>query len=519
MHPKSSTSARVRFLAAAILLNLSPAAFAQAIGTGANAVPGAIAIGNNADAPDAGDVAIGGSARAGLGPDDGPSVAIGEQTEASDYATAVGPFARATGESSAAFGEGATASGRYTIAIGRNASASGRNAIAIGGDGGTFAIASGQSAVAFGTGANATSDLSTALGSLASATAASATAIGDRAVARGENCVALGAFSECSDREVAIGTTGFTRRLSFLDAGRVATDAANMGQLFASTAALGGGAGWSNGTFLAPSYALTGGTFNNVGAALLHLDGRIASLEALPPGGTGPAGPAGPSGPTGPAGATGPAGPAGATGPAGPAGPMGPQGPAGPSGTDPLAVRYDDQGREVVTLEGTDGTRIANVSAGVESTDAANVGQVNVVDQRVSTVDARVTTVNNRVNTVDARVTTVDNRVTALDGRVTNIDNRLGVVELGLANLHGRLDGVAAMGAAQSSLTGSLLHAATERGAWGVGFGTAGNRQAISLGYGRNFTTEAGRKVSFNFSGATSGGRGQVGAAVAFGID
>lgn len=485
MHLNHSTP--VRALSAAILLILSPAAFAQAIGTGANAVPGAIAIGNNADAPDAGDVAIGGNARAGTGPDDGPSVAIGEQTEAGDYATAVGPFARAIGLSSSAFGEGSAALGNYSIAIGLNASASARNAIAIGGDAGSAAIASGESAVALGTGAVGSAQLATALGSLANATAASSTAIGDRAAARGENCVALGALSECNASEVSIGGAGFTRQLTRLSAGVLANDAVNMGQIFASTAALGGGAAWNNGAFLAPSYALTGGTFANVGAALLHLDGRISAIS------TGP-------------GATGPAGPIG------PAGPVGPQGPAGPSGSDPLAVRYDDEGRAVVTLEGEDGTRISNVADGVEADDAATVRQVGAVDARVTNVD-------NRVSAVDARVTTVDNRVTVLDQRVNTIDNRLGIVELGIADLYGRLDGVAAMGAAQASLTGSLLHAASGRGAWGVGVGAAGNRQAISIGYGRNFTTEAGRKVSFNFSGSTSGGRGQVGAAVAFGID
>jgi autotransporter adhesin len=172
----------------------------------------------------------------------------------------------------------------------------------------------------------------------------------------------------------------------------------------------------------------------------------------------------------------------------------------------------------VVTLEGEDGTRISNVADGVEADDAATVRQVSTVNDRVTNVVARVTYVDNRVSTVDARVTNVDNRVTVLDQRVNTIDNRLGIVELGIADLYGRLDGVAAMGAAQASLTGSLLHAASGRGAWGVGVGAAGNRQAISIGYGRNFTTEGGRKVSFNFSGSTSGGRGQVGAAMAFGL-
>ncbi|WP_277625990.1 YadA-like family protein [Burkholderia cenocepacia] len=46
------------------------------------------------------------------------------------------------------------------------------------------------------------------------------------------------------------------------------------------------------------------------------------------------------------------------------------------SGTDPNAVAYDDEAKSAVTLAGEKGTTLKNVTAGVDATDAVNVGQL-----------------------------------------------------------------------------------------------------------------------------------------------
>ncbi|WP_188052370.1 YadA-like family protein [Aureimonas fodinaquatilis] len=80
---------------------------------------------------------------------------------------------------------------------------------------------------------------------------------------------------------------GLSRRLTGVSAGEIAsasTDAINGGQLFSSNTAIAQALGTTVGTdglVLAPSYALSTGTFTNVGSALIDLDSRTAlnSLE------------------------------------------------------------------------------------------------------------------------------------------------------------------------------------------------------------------------------------------------
>ena len=68
-------------------------------------------------------------------------------------------------------------------------------------------------------------------------------------------------------------------RISMLGAGTGDQDAVNVSQLKGGLAALGGGAGVAaDGSVIAPSYTLGGGTFNDVGSALSNLDGRITSM-------------------------------------------------------------------------------------------------------------------------------------------------------------------------------------------------------------------------------------------------
>lgn len=68
-------------------------------------------------------------------------------------------------------------------------------------------------------------------------------------------------------------------RVSMLGAGIADQDAVNVGQFKGGLAALGGGAGVAaDGSVIAPTYTLGGGTFNDVGSALSNLDGRITSM-------------------------------------------------------------------------------------------------------------------------------------------------------------------------------------------------------------------------------------------------
>lgn len=68
-------------------------------------------------------------------------------------------------------------------------------------------------------------------------------------------------------------------KVSMLGAGIADQDAVNVGQLKGGLAALGGGAGVAaDGSVIAPTYTLGGGTFNDVGSALSNLDGRITSM-------------------------------------------------------------------------------------------------------------------------------------------------------------------------------------------------------------------------------------------------
>ncbi|HHL4082017.1 YadA-like family protein [Burkholderia sola] len=100
------------------------------------------------------------------------------------------------------------------------------------------------------------------------------------------------------------------------------TDAANVSQLKGVTTVLGGGAGiGADGNVTAPKYHIGDKTYGNVGDAI------TAAAE---------------------------------TG----------------GGTNPNAVSYDDKTKGAITLAGEQGTTLKNVTAGVDATDAVNVGQL-----------------------------------------------------------------------------------------------------------------------------------------------
>jgi autotransporter adhesin len=233
------------------------------------------------------------------------STAVGSTASAAGFAsTATGSAASASGDNSAAFGSTARATGGQATALGNRATASGGNAVAIGnfanasvvsamalGDNtsasgafgtavGAQASASGDSSSAFGAAASASGQNALALGGQASAVGSNSVAVGQFASATGANCVALGANSNCMrDSTVDIGN----RALTSVAAGTMDFDAVNVVQLRSVAGGLGGGAGLnSDGTFKAPTYNLSTGSYSDVGSALTALD-RKASGGGAPP--------------------------------------------------------------------------------------------------------------------------------------------------------------------------------------------------------------------------------------------
>jgi autotransporter adhesin len=184
-------------------------------GTNSNAADFATAVGNMANASGDGSVAVGHTARA-------PgfvAVAIGQAALASgDNATAVGFLAQATGTGATATGAGARAEGQNSIATGINANANGMGAIATGadsvalGDGniaiGDAAQATGATSIAIGQGATATNEDATAIGTMANATGFHSTALGARADATAIGATALGWNSSATGaRSTAVGNS------------------------------------------------------------------------------------------------------------------------------------------------------------------------------------------------------------------------------------------------------------------------------------------------------------------------
>ncbi len=161
-----------------------------------NGVDGATAIGNNPTANGAGATAVGNDVNAtgdgavavgGDDPEDGPTIADG------DDATAVGAAATALGANATAVGNNANASDPGATATGADADASGELSTATG-----FAAtasegrstATGANATASGLRATATGSQATASGELSTATGTRATAVNGRSVAIGADAIA-----------------------------------------------------------------------------------------------------------------------------------------------------------------------------------------------------------------------------------------------------------------------------------------------------------------------------------------
>jgi hypothetical protein len=334
-----------------------------------------------------------------------------------------------------------------------------------------------------------TSGQATAVGAHSSADATGSSVLGQSAsvTSGGRFSVALGAFTT-TDRShtVAIGY----RSLSQVRDGQLTDDAATVGQVTPFAAYLGGGASFDTGAFSAPTYVLlspgAAGSYNDVGSALTALDNGLAlvntRIDNLPPPGNGGTGAQGPVGPQGPAGADGKNGLNGKDGKDGGAA----------NGTDKLAVHYDSADQSSVTLQGSNGTQVHNVTNGVADSDAANVGQVNEQVQQA----------------LDTAKTYTD----ASSRQTLNWANNY--TDRKIAGLSARIDNAEAMSTAMSQQTATFAGADPghrNRVAAGVGF--AGGHNAVSVGY--QHVSATGR-MAFNVGGAVSGNDRTVGAGIGY---
>ncbi|PZO62125.1 MAG: cell surface protein, partial [Pseudoxanthomonas suwonensis] len=163
------------------------------------------------------------------------ATALGYGAEASaTRATAVGISSVASGDRSTAMGNSATASGSVAVAVGNSSRATQLNSTAVGGS----AWATGEHSTAVGQLAFATRIGTTAVGRDSYAYGDNATAIGRSAWANGVNSVALGAGARATEANVVsvgngTGSGGYsaTRRIINLSDGTNATDAVNKRQL------------------------------------------------------------------------------------------------------------------------------------------------------------------------------------------------------------------------------------------------------------------------------------------------
>ncbi|PTW43389.1 trimeric autotransporter adhesin [Sphingomonas faeni] len=246
----------------------------------------AIVAGNGSTVTAAGGIVVGGGSSATAA----NALALGNAATASGTnGAAIGLNAVASGTSSAALGLTATASGANALAFGNNAQASGGGATAIGQNTnasaqaavaiGTLARSSGLLGLAIGSGSIVTGDYGIAIGSDAQAPGTFGVAIGNTARALYDNSLALGAGSRTGTAaptgvgyatgaaaptsEVSIGRAGAERRITNVSAGAAATDAVNVSQLTGvqnQFAGVIGGTVNPDGTYTGPTYATTGGT-------------------------------------------------------------------------------------------------------------------------------------------------------------------------------------------------------------------------------------------------------------------
>lgn len=516
------SSLRISILTALMGASLfaSPSFAQTATGTGATASePNSTATGEYAQASAPNATATGAYANAsGNG-----AIATGVQANASaDNAVAVGTLSYAGGEAAMALGAQSAATGVKSLAQGVQAQASGDLSMSFG----YFSRSRGNASIAQGTLAEANADHAIAIGTSAVADAFQSLALGVGAEARGQDCVALGSHSRCwASDEVSVGSTyedggQSTRRITNVRAGTSDTDVANLGQVRQAAQALGGGATFVNGNFVAPIYQFrSGATHQTVGAALDDLDGRVTSLEQNPGSGSGTPGPRGADGLSAYEVAL-------ANGFQGNEqdwlaslkGEPGVQGPAGTDGVDGTAGNGAGStvkaGKNIEVTESADGTQTVAVSDNVQLSDAGSVqvGQ--------TTVNAHGVTVQGGASVTTAGVNAGNQRVTSVaPGRIergsTDAVNGGQVYEMQqvwddrwidtdrrLRHQDRRINGLGAqLGAMSQMATAAAQNGGTAVGQvnLNVGVGFSGGSAAMAVGWGARVSEKVSVSAGLSF--------------------
>ena len=171
----------------------------------------------------------------------------------------------ALGNAAKAGADGGTAVGTRAIAMGRNSVAVGRGSTVFEGSDNGFALGAGAEVGSIGGAANG----SVALGA------------GAKVASGADSSLALGQGAEAREGGVAsFGNAILQRRLVNIARGTADHNATTVAQLKDSLATLGGSAGMDgNGSIIAPTYTVQGGTQNTVEDALTALDGAVITAD------------------------------------------------------------------------------------------------------------------------------------------------------------------------------------------------------------------------------------------------
>ncbi|MDH5835178.1 YadA-like family protein [Luteimonas kalidii] len=477
------------------------------------------------------------------------STSVGVSNIAASFsATSVGHSNTAEGVQSSAMGLRNSARGVNSAALGALNSAHGDNSSAVG----FLGLATGEGSVVLsgwydrdgdggvpesdydGDGvpdsspetARATGSGSVAVGAAVHAAGNASAALGVNAAADADYSVAIG-YGAVADREytVSVGSSERMNQIANLAAGTEDFDAVNLRQLRAAdddlgtgiAAWLGGGAAYAGGAFTAPVYVIQSASYTDVGAAFDAVDGALDDLDARISDAGGVQGERGYS-------AYEVAVQNGYAGTEadwldslqGPTGPGGPPGPEGPAGGGPRSVVYDDDGREVLTLAGADGTTISNLADGVAATDAVNLRQMQAGDaatlesaQAHADAGDAATLVSANTYTDTVAVQTLQSANEYTDSRFATWDAQLDSIQRGIDDRFHRQDRrIDRQGAMAGAFAGMAMNTAglAGRNRVGVGVGGQGGEQALAVGYQR----AVGDRASVSFGGAFSGGEKSV---------
>ncbi|WP_175727752.1 YadA-like family protein [Burkholderia ambifaria] len=391
--------------------------------------------GTNAKAGSSG-IAIGDQSNAGSqgGSGSGGGIAIGVGAQAlANSATAIGTVAVAQGNTALAVGRQSAAIGDYSMALGNVADAHGTSSIALG----HSALASGDRSIAIG-GANPTTSDGVSNGAsydAATQTRAGGTqsvAIGAGAQTNDNNQVAIGSGSVGANNggtpvfggtaapvggAVSFGSLGHERQIKNVAAGAADTDAVNVQQLKNVNSTLSTG--------IANVDARVTSVGNTLSTSIANVDQRVTNV--------------GNSLSTSIVTAT------------------------------QNVVKYTDDSHAAIALDGSNGTTIGGVAAGVADTDAVNVGQlkgsVAPLQTSLSTAAANITNLQNNVTGLNASLSTAASNIGGLqaaDARNVKYDGASGFDSVTFAGpngttLHNVADGKDAHDAVNVGQLGSGL--------------------------------------------------------------